>query len=566
MKNINNNFESNKEQPKEIEKKFLIESSPENLNTFPHKEIIQGYIAITEDGTEVRLRKKKDKYYQTVKSGSGKIRTENEVEITKEQFDVLWGATVGKRINKTRYEIPDKAGVIELDIYHEDLNGLKTAEIEFNSEEASLDFVPPVWFGKEVTENKAYKNQNLARNGIPQESIKAIPEYELNIGVEKLIQEVEQKVLENKNGTIIVEIAGGSASGKTSAVSKKLMEAFNDEAVLISMDDYYYGQTFMDHKKNEGNELNWDQPEALNIPELRKNLEDLKQGKTIQKPKYDFKTGEPIGSEEIMPRKVIVIEGLFALNDEIKTEGDVKVFVDIGTHGRIIRRLLRDVVTRGKKPEDIISYFSGVVEPMHEKYIQNTKQNADMVIKNEYKPEVEAERSGLHEIQLKFKADIDLENLRKLGVDKLGQTTQIDHYYNPKDRNLTDTDEILRIREEGSATILTYKGPRIKSQYRDRPKFEFNIDSETKTKFLSIYGNESKSIKKERILYQLDSIVFSVDKVSKLEGDIEKIIGTYVEVRSTDKSIDEKKLNETLSKLGLNIKDGIKETYFELAE
>ena len=64
----------------------------------------------------------------------------------------------------------------------------------------------------------------------------------------------------------------------------------------------------------------------------------------------------------------------------------------------------------------------------------------------------------------------------------------------------------------------------------------------------------------------MDSIVFSVDKVSKLEGDIEKIIGTYVEVRSTDKSIDEKKLNETLSKLGLNIKDGIKETYFELAE
>ena len=273
-----------------------------------------------------------------------------------------------------------------------------------------------------------------------------------------------------------------------------------------------------------------------------------------------------VGTEEIKPGRVVVVEGLFALNDILKKEGDVKVFVDIGTHGRILRRLLRDIERTGQKPEDIIRYFSEVVEPMHDKYIQSTKKNADFVIKNEYSPKVEAERSGLHEVQLKFKGNIDPETLRKLGAEKISQTTQIDHYYNPKDRNLIDTDELLRIREEGTGTVLTYKGPRVESQYRDRPKFEFDIDDETKTKFLSIYGKLVKSIKKERTLYQLDGLVFSIDKVSKLEESVEKSIGTYIEIRSTNKSLDEEKLKTILQKLGLDINQGIKESYFELVE
>ena len=555
-----------KTQPKEIERKFLVKSLPENLESLPHKEIAQGYIAITEDGTEVRLRRKDDKYFQTVKSGSGKVRAESEVEITEEQFNALWGTTEGKRIEKTRYEIADPAGVIELDIYHGDLTGLMTAEMEFVSEEASESFVPPEWLGSDVTENKAFKNQKLALEGVPQESIRQTPEYELGEGVAALIDQVEKKVEENKGAVTIVEIAGGSASGKTSAVSKKLMEALGEDATLISMDDYYRGKTFMDGEATQGRVLNWDQPEALNIPLLKQQIADLKQGKPIQKPRYDFKTSETAGTEEIKPGKVIVIEGLFALNDLLKEEGDVKAFVDIGTHGRILRRLLRDIERTSQKPEAIVRYFSEVVEPMHDRYIQSTKKNADLVIKNEYSPKVEAERSGLHEVQIKFEGNLDQEVLRKLGAEKISQTTQIDHYYNPKDRDLINTDELLRIREEGASTVLTYKGPRVESQYRDRPKFEFSIDDETKAKFLSIYGGLAKSIKKERTLYQLDGIVFSVDSVSKLEEGTEKPVGTYIEIRSTDKSVDDEKVKATLQKLGLDISKGIKESYFELAE
>lgn len=156
--------------PKEIERKFLVKSLPENLEQYSSKEITQGYIAVSEDGTEIRLRKKGDKHFQTVKSGGGKVRTEVEIEITKEQFDSLWGTTEGKRIEKIRYVIPHEGAKIELDVYHGKLEGLTTVEVEFDSVEASDGFDPPEWFGREVTEDRKYKNQSLAIYGIPAES------------------------------------------------------------------------------------------------------------------------------------------------------------------------------------------------------------------------------------------------------------------------------------------------------------------------------------------------------------------------------------------------------------
>ena len=151
----------------EIERKFLVQSLPENLEQYQHKDIVQGYLAITKDGTEVRLRQKGKKYFETVKSGSGKTRLESEVEITEHQFRALWEATKGKRVKKTRYAIPHESGIIKFDVYHGDLDGLLTAEMEFSNEEDSNTFVPPEWLSKEVTEDNRYKNQNLALKGIP---------------------------------------------------------------------------------------------------------------------------------------------------------------------------------------------------------------------------------------------------------------------------------------------------------------------------------------------------------------------------------------------------------------
>jgi predicted adenylyl cyclase CyaB len=187
-----------------------------------------------------------------------------------------------------------------------------------------------------------------------------------------------------------------------------------------------------------------------------------------------------------------------------------------------------------------------------------------MIVKNEYKPNIEAQRSGMSEVQIKFKSDISPEILRKAGAERLISVKQTDNYYNPKDRNLSETGEILRIRDEGSTKILTYKGPKAESSYRQRPKFEFEINEDIEKRFLAIYGDRIKIIKKERTLYQLDGIIFSVDMVKKLEEKNETDLGTFLEIRSTDTSMDDKKIRGLIQKLGLKFEDGIKESYAEM--
>lgn len=545
---------------KEIERKFLVNFLPKNLNKYISNKIVQGYVNC-DSKKEVRVRQKGDLYYQTKKVGGGKVRIEDEIKIQKEKFNLLWNKTKGKRIEKIRYEIPYKKYVIELDIYGGDLRGLIVAEVEFNSVKESDKFIPPNWFGEEVTHIDNYKNKNLALFGKPKE--KFAKKYDLKNGILALTKKIKEKI---KDKPVIVLVAGGSASGKTSTVAKKIVEKFKKDAVLISMDDYYKGSIFKKEEIAKGRKLNWDQPRALYIDKLKKHLSDLKNKKAIEKPVFDFKVGDPTSFEKINPKKIIVVEGLFALNPILKDEGDVKVFVDIGAHGRVMRKLLRDVERTNQTPKDLLKYFSETVEPMHEKYIQSTKQNADLVIKNEYNPKVESGRSNCHEVQLKFKGTLEQEFLRRIGAEKLASTIQTDNYYSPKNINFFKTNEILRIREESTDTSFTYKGPHIKSDYRNRPKFEFSIDNEIKNKFLSFYGEKVKVIKKERTLYQFKNFVFSLDKVKKIDKNGEKEIGNFVEFRVTNKNFNKNSFNNIISKLGFKLSDGIKKSYFELAK
>jgi len=151
----------------EIERKFLVLQVPTNLDRFPQDDFLQGYIALAEDGTEVRLRKIGDQYFETVKTGDGLARGEVEIDLTQQQFDRLWALTEGRRIEKTRYRIDYEWVVIEVDVYRGKLNGLMTAEVEFESVAASRSFEPPAWLGEEVTNDSRYQNKHLAVHGVP---------------------------------------------------------------------------------------------------------------------------------------------------------------------------------------------------------------------------------------------------------------------------------------------------------------------------------------------------------------------------------------------------------------
>ena len=146
----------------EIERKFLVRKLPADLTSYPSNEIAQGYLVSLDDGTQVRLRKTGDRYSLTFKRGTGSVREEREVELTATQFDALWPATEGKRLVKTRYEIPLGDRTVEIDVYHERHKGLVVAEVEFDQEEAAKNFRPPGWLGDDVTGNPRYSNQLLA--------------------------------------------------------------------------------------------------------------------------------------------------------------------------------------------------------------------------------------------------------------------------------------------------------------------------------------------------------------------------------------------------------------------
>lgn len=149
----------------EIERKFLVKNIPESLGQ--GVTIAQGYLHIGDDGSEIRIRRMGEKYFMTKKSGGDLQRQEEESEIGEKEFYAAWLKTEGKRVEKTRYEIPFEGQTIELDLFAGSLAGLMTAEVEFASIEASQSFTPPEFLGNDITNDKRYKNQQLALHGIP---------------------------------------------------------------------------------------------------------------------------------------------------------------------------------------------------------------------------------------------------------------------------------------------------------------------------------------------------------------------------------------------------------------
>lgn len=148
---------------REIERKFLIKRLPIDILRSRHFKIAQGYLANETGGRHVRLRKKAKTKSLTFKVGRGSAREEREVRLSDKQFMTLWPATRGRRLHKTRYEVPFRNLTIEIDIYDGRNGGLMVAEVEFPSQASCRKFRPPSWFGREVTGEKRYSNVRLAR-------------------------------------------------------------------------------------------------------------------------------------------------------------------------------------------------------------------------------------------------------------------------------------------------------------------------------------------------------------------------------------------------------------------
>ncbi|HAI92134.1 MAG TPA: adenylate cyclase [Butyrivibrio sp.] len=145
----------------EIERKFLIKKLPDNLTSYKARKIEQAYLCTD---PVVRVRRDNDDYYLTYKSKGMIVREEYNLPLTKEAYGHLLAKADGNIITKTRYEIPEKDNLtIELDVFEGKFDGLLLAEVEFASEEEALCYIPPEWFGEDVSNSTKYHNSTLSR-------------------------------------------------------------------------------------------------------------------------------------------------------------------------------------------------------------------------------------------------------------------------------------------------------------------------------------------------------------------------------------------------------------------
>ena len=187
--------------------------------------------------------------------------------------------------------------------------------------------------------------------------------------------------MENINRIILV--GGGSSSGKSYVTQAVIKRVGEENITRITMDDYYKDQSNIPLQERYG--VNYDHPKAFDWPLMRRQIQALKEGKPIQKPIYDFVQLTRSGKvEEIVPKKVIVIEGIMALVDaEIRRLGDLKVFISASAERRFLRRLIRDRKERGRTFENIVNQYFSTVQPMYEEIVKPSSNYADLIINND---------------------------------------------------------------------------------------------------------------------------------------------------------------------------------------
>ncbi|MFC4448334.1 uridine kinase [Halorussus aquaticus] len=179
--------------------------------------------------------------------------------------------------------------------------------------------------------------------------------------------------------SFVVGIAGGTGAGKTT-VAREITEEVEDAVTRIPMDNYYKDLSHMAFEERE--EVNYDHPSAFEWELLREHMDALLSGQTIEMPQYDFSIhNRKEETHTVEPTDVVVLEGIFALYDEEVNEMlDIKVYVETDADVRILRRIERDVVDRGRDLEGVIDQYLSTVKPMHEQFVAPTKKRADIII------------------------------------------------------------------------------------------------------------------------------------------------------------------------------------------
>jgi uridine kinase len=182
---------------------------------------------------------------------------------------------------------------------------------------------------------------------------------------------------------LIIGIAGGTGSGKTTVVHQIMNELPLTEVGIISQDHYYRETTNLSYEDRA--KINFDHPRAIDFELLVQHLKELKTGNAIPQPVYSFVTHNRVEDTILThPRKVMIVEGILILADQkLRDLFDIKIYVHADSDERLIRRLKRDIAERGRDMEEVLNRYQTTLKPMHEQFIEPTKAFADIIIPND---------------------------------------------------------------------------------------------------------------------------------------------------------------------------------------
>ena len=180
--------------------------------------------------------------------------------------------------------------------------------------------------------------------------------------------------------TLVIGVAGGSGSGKTTVV-RRIVESIGDSEVIVLEHDRYYRDRG-DLRLEERAALNYDHPDSLETDLLVRHLETLRAGRSVDVPMYDFaRYAREESTETVAPRRAVIVEGILIYTDAaLRRLMDVKVFVDTDDDTRFIRRLQRDISERGRTVQSVIDQYLSTVKPMHLEFVEPSKRYADIII------------------------------------------------------------------------------------------------------------------------------------------------------------------------------------------
>ena len=179
---------------------------------------------------------------------------------------------------------------------------------------------------------------------------------------------------------LVIGIAGGSGSGKTTVV-KEITKQLKERVVVIPQDSYYKDSSYLPLEDRQ--KINFDHPEAIDFKLLCKQLKELKEGKRIEQPVYSYLTCSRSTTETVTvePADVIIIEGILVFTcKELREQMDIKIFVDADDDDRLMRVMARDIIERGKTVETVIERYTKTVKPMYLQFIEQNKRGADSII------------------------------------------------------------------------------------------------------------------------------------------------------------------------------------------